>query len=225
VLSFIAALLLVQTADSRLRTIASKRQPEVNALLQQAGLTEHPSTLLLRAFKEEKVLEVWAGSNRAPLKLLTTYPICAASGELGPKRREGDLQVPEGLYRLTQLNPFSHFHLSLKVDYPNASDALRSDKQRPGGLIYLHGGCASIGCIAIEDAPIEIVYVLAERTRHRFIHIFPFKMTSERLSREADNVNISLWNELFEAHRAFETDHRLRALKINPRSGAYLTAP
>lgn len=121
-----------------------------------------PKRLRLLALKEEKILEVWAGNASGPLKRLTTYAILAASGEAGPKRREGDLQVPEGHYRLTTLNPQSRFHLSVRVDYPNATDLANAKVERTemGGDIYLHGKDVSIGCIAIGDEAIERLFAL-----------------------------------------------------------------
>jgi murein L,D-transpeptidase YafK len=94
---------------------------------------------------------------------LRSYPVLAASGTAGPKRREGDLQVPEGIYRLTTFNPNSSYHLSVRVDYPNADDraAARAENRTAlGGDIYIHGKAVSIGCLALGDAAIEELYVL-----------------------------------------------------------------
>lgn len=118
------------------------RQADVKALVEQAGLT-YPVAVYLRVFKAEREVELWAsGKVGQPMVLLKRYVICAASGEPGPERVEGDLQVPEGLYQVSQFNPTSNYHLALKVDYPNGSDRRRSDRQHPGGLIYMqHGRC------------------------------------------------------------------------------------
>src|SRR5882672_8245743 len=176
-------LLLVLTllAADRVTTARTERAGDVKQLWEQAGLKAAPAEVYLRAFKKEKVLEVWGGPRGKPLTLIKSYPFCAASGDLGPKRREGDLQVPEGFYEVAQFNPTSNFHLSLKVSYPNASDKVLSDADRPGGLIYLHGGCASIGCIAITDPAIEEVYLLAADAKVRPIHfdIFPSRASDE----------------------------------------------
>ena len=123
-----------------------------------------PESLRLVAFKEEKILEVWAARESGPFRRVITYAVTAASGVAGPKRREGDLQVPEGKYRLTDLNPNSRFHLSVRVDYPNETDVAHSKLARSqmGGDIMVHGNAVSVGCIAIGDVGIEPLYELIE---------------------------------------------------------------
>ncbi len=222
--SFLLVVLVQHSADVKVAAIAARRQADLTSLLKKANVISKPSVVLLRAFKEEREIELWVGRSNAPLMLLKTYPICAASGVLGPKRKEGDMQVPEGLYRLTELNPRSSYHLSLKVDYPNASDALRSHRAQPGGLIYLHGHCASIGCIAIEDEAIEEVYLLAQQAQARHLHIFPFRMTSARMAKSVDNVNLAFWRELEPFYLAFESDRRVTAFRVDAKTGAYRSA-
>jgi murein L,D-transpeptidase YafK len=116
----------------------------------------------LLAFKKERRMEVWAGSDGA-WRFVRAYPILGASGELGPKLREGDRQVPEGIYRVEGLNPNSSFHLSMKLDYPNAFDrkyALHDGRMRPGSDIFIHGKATSVGCLAMGDEAIEELFVL-----------------------------------------------------------------
>ena len=212
----------IEGAD-RLSEIRARRTQDVTALLRAAGLTGPVDEVYLRAFKAERELELWAGPRGTPLTLVKRYPFCAASGELGPKRREGDLQVPEGLYEVPEFNPASSFHLSMKVSYPNASDRVRSDRARPGGLIYLHGRCASIGCIAIEDGPIEEVYLLAldARTRPIRFDVFPMRLTAAALAARADSPHAALWRELQPAFEAFETSRRPARFTVDGTSGAY----
>jgi hypothetical protein len=127
-----------------------------------AGAADPPRRLVLVGLKAERRLEVWlpvAGGWRR----LRSYPVLAASGGPGPKRREGDLQVPEGVYRLTAFNPASSYHLSLRVDYPNPDDrraAALEGRTNLGGDIYIHGRAVSIGCLAIGDDGIEELYLL-----------------------------------------------------------------
>jgi hypothetical protein len=140
-----------------------------------------PDGLRLVALKQEGVLEVWiptrASTSGAPgdWRRLRTYPILAASGGPGPKTRQGDLQVPEGTYRLTSFNPNSRYHLSIRVDYPNRHDraaAAAEGRTNLGGDIYIHGRAVSIGCLAIGDAAIEELYLLLAEvglTRSRII--------------------------------------------------------
>lgn len=219
ILSFFAASAL---ANPRVDAIRKARGDDVKHLLEAAKLQSPVESVYLRAFKEEKVVELWAGKKGAALTLVKTYPICAASGALGPKRREGDLQVPEGLYEVPEFNPGSNYHLSMKVSYPNASDRLRSDAKKPGGLIYLHGNCASIGCIAIEDGPIEEVYLIAfdSKTRPIRIDIFPARLTPEWLTTNASNEHAALWKELEPAYAEFERTKRPARFRVGS-SGQY----
>lgn len=122
--------------------------------------SREPRRLTLVVYKAERRLVVWEHPGPGTAVRRAVFPILAASGGPGPKRFEGDLQVPEGVYRLTGLNPRSRFHLSIRVGYPNADDvAHRLSPTRPlGGDIYIHGGAASIGCVAIGDAAIERLY-------------------------------------------------------------------
>ncbi len=140
-----------------------------------------PQQLYVRSFKYDRQVEVWVkGKTEEPFKLFKTYRMCMQSGTLGPKRMEGDYQMPEGFYYINEFKPYSNFHLALGVNYPNASDKLLSDARRPGGEIYIHGGCVSTGCIAISDQPIEELYVLGNNVKEQGqdfipVHIFPVK--------------------------------------------------
>ncbi|MBF0213407.1 MAG: L,D-transpeptidase family protein [Magnetococcales bacterium] len=128
-----------------------------------AGLPYPTTRLALLGFKKERRLELWGGEDHGPMKLIKSYPFTAFSGELGPKRRQGDRQIPEGIYRITFLNPNSSYHLSMKIDYPNEFDRAMADldrRQRLGGDIFIHGDNSSIGCIALGDRAIEELFVL-----------------------------------------------------------------
>ena len=130
--------------------------------LTQAGFADFPKQLALLAFKEEQILEVW-GKQEQTWRNITRYPFTATSGALGPKLREGDGQIPEGLYRIEALNPNSKYHLSLRVNYPNDFDlamAEREGRTRLGGDIYLHGKNATVGCIPVGDPAIEDLFAL-----------------------------------------------------------------
>lgn len=133
---------------------------------QRAGVKFPPKKVLLVGLKEEKRLELWATEGR-DWRFIRAYDITAASGVSGPKLREGDLQVPEGLYELVSLNPNSSYHLSMRVNYPNAFDrkwAAKEGRTRTGGDIYIHGKDVSIGCIALGDEAIEELFTLVART-------------------------------------------------------------
>ena len=119
--------------------------------------------MYVRVFKQERGLELWvrpvSGDRFA---LLRTYPICALAGVLGPKRIQGDRQVPEGFYTIDLFNPESSYHLSLRINYPNQRDRAASPRKHGlGGDIFIHGGCKSDGCIAINDQAIQELYWIA----------------------------------------------------------------
>lgn len=176
--------------------------------------------LFLRAFKKERDLEVWVKqTDSGTYNLLTTYPFCTSSGTLGPKRREGDLQIPEGVYSINHFNPFSTFHLSLGINYPNASDRILSDKEYPGSAIYIHGSCVSIGCIPITDEKIKELYILAVEAKSNGqetipVHIFPGRFES------LDETMTPFWENLRTIYDDFEATKKLRTVSVN-KSGAY----
>ena len=144
---------------------AAKRR--LGPYFRAAGVEYPPQTVLLVGFKWEMRLELYAGNSPDDLKFIRYYDVMAASGDVGPKLREGDRQVPEGIYRFTQLNPNSSFHLSLKVDYPNAFDRMmgRTENRRNlGGGIFIHGGSESAGCLAMSDPVAEEIFTLVAQT-------------------------------------------------------------
>jgi murein L,D-transpeptidase YafK len=202
-------------------------EDEVKALCQRMGAAWPPVDLFFRAFKHEAVLEVWAGGKGGDrYVLLNTYPVLATSGGPGPKRREGDKQVPEGFYRVEYLNPASRFHLSLKLDYPNASDLVRSDPEHPGFDIFIHGGGCSIGCLPIGDPGVEEVFLLAtkvsEAGRPIPVHVFPARMAGEEWrafwSKEtAGKPDLAaFWEELQPGYDAFESSGRPPEIEVEP---------
>jgi murein L,D-transpeptidase YafK len=187
--------------------------------------------LFLRAFKKERQLEVWVKeADDGKFKLLHTYSFCATSGTLGPKRKEGDLQIPEGIYQINHFNPQSNFYLSLGINYPNASDKILSDKRRPGGSIYIHGNCVTIGCIPITDEKIKELYILAVEARNSGqqmipVHIFPTRLTdagiAELLSKYASSGHKHFWRNLKTISDDFEKTNRLTPVKVS-RAGEYV---
>jgi hypothetical protein len=133
----------------------------------KAALTYPPAELALVGIKDKDTLEVYARAAGQPWRPVRTYPILAASGGPGPKLREGDSQVPEGIYGIESLNPNSRFHLALRVNYPNAFDreqAAKDKRTNLGGDIMIHGNSVSIGCLAMGDEAAEDLFVLAADT-------------------------------------------------------------
>lgn len=133
----------------------------------------------LRAFKLEKKLELWiSNSDTGSFILYKTYDICKLSGKLGPKRKEGDLQVPEGYYEIVDFNYHSKYLLSLGLNYPNESDKILSKYSKLGGNIYIHGDCVSVGCLAMGNENIKEIFKMCEIAKNRGqlhipIHIYP----------------------------------------------------
>jgi murein L,D-transpeptidase YafK len=157
------------------------------------------------------------------------------SGSLGPKRMEGDYQMPEGFYYINEFNPNSNFHLALGLNYPNASDRILSDYARPGGDIYIHGKCVSTGCIAIDNKPIEELYLLANAARNEGqefipVHVFPVKYDVKKsfeylATVSKDNQPLQEFAvTLKAAFDYFEAKKRLPLILVN-RKGSYLVQP
>lgn len=157
----------------------------------KAGVPFPPERISLLAFKEERVMELWAW-HRAKWVHVLDWPVLGASGKSGPKLREGDKQVPEGYYRVTLLNPNSNFHLSMKLDYPNAFDrthAASDGRDRLGGNIFIHGTKSSVGCLAIGNESIQELYTLAARIGIKNIEtiIAPYDLRHHKaVKRETD---------------------------------------
>jgi murein L,D-transpeptidase YafK len=198
----------------RVRSAYDTRSAEVRRLLRAQDIAE-PAELFFRVFKRERLLEVWARrADAQALVLVNTYAVCGTSGELGPKRTRGDEQIPEGFYSINVFNPISQFHLSLGVDYPNPVDRARTRALHPGGDIFIHGGCATVGCVPITDAGIEEVYVLALLARDAGqsaipVHIFPTRLDDEGMAwlRERfgpDHPDLPFWENLRAGYAAFE---------------------
>lgn len=206
-----------QRAVSRVRAAFDAREGTLRRRFAAAGAPFPPTAIYVRAFKREGVLELWAATIAGPYALVESYPICAPSGALGPKRREGDGQVPEGFYRLNHFNPASAYHLSLGIDYPNAVDRRRGER-RPGGAIYIHGDCVTIGCIPVTDERIEELYVAAVLARSGGqsvipVHLFPARLDDAgmaKLEREQAGAPelLRFWRNLKEGYERFERDRR-----------------
>lgn len=178
----------------------------------------------LRAFKEEKKLELWMKPRDSQkFVLFRTYPIAATSGRPGPKLAEGDRQVPEGFYHFARrgLKPDSRYHLAINIGYPNAYDRHHG---RTGSFIMIHGNRVSIGCLAMTDPKIEEIYTLCDAALEggqRFIrvHLFPFRMTDARMRAAANHRWIDFWRNLKEGYDAFEEGQQ--PPEIHVRGGRY----
>jgi hypothetical protein len=155
-----------RSVDEVLSSLAPKRRRALERRFRAAGVPYPPQEVMLVAYKEERRLEVWTPKGERSVRVLD-YPILAASGRKGPKLRQGDFQVPEGVYGLAGLNPNSRFHLSIRVDYPSTRDrkwAARDGRSDLGGDIFIHGKAVSRGCLAIGDERIEELFTLVADT-------------------------------------------------------------
>ncbi len=158
-------------------------------------------------FKEEHELELWV-EGKDSFSLFKLFEICDFSGDLGPKTMQGDMQSPEGFYFVNakRMNPWSNFHLSMNVGYPNRFDR---GKGYTGDYLMIHGNCVSIGCYAMTDPGIEEIYTLASKTLNNGqsffrVHIFPFRMTAQNMQKHQANIWYSFWLNLKTGYDWFE---------------------
>lgn len=167
--------------------------------------------VFIRIFKSELRLELWMKQGER-FVLFDSYPICFFSGRLGPKLKEGDRQSPEGFYTVSksQLNPNSRWHRSFNLGFPNAYD---SHHGRTGSFLMVHGGCASVGCYAMTDGVVGELWALINAAfdagQARFaVHVFPFRLTEERLAAYATHPWAGFWRELKPGYDLFEAERR-----------------
>jgi murein L,D-transpeptidase YafK len=196
--------------NSRSRAAVERVEPGLSEDLKGDGLSLG-APIFIRIFKQESELEVWL-ENGSSFELFRTYPICTYSGSLGPKLRQGDWQAPEGFYFVgpQQMNPSSRFHLSFNLGYPNAYDRAYG---RTGDFLMVHGRCVSVGCYAMTDPVIEEIWTLADaafRGGQPFfrVHIFPFRMTADKMARRRGSQWAEFWRNLKEGYDWFERSRR-----------------
>lgn len=163
----VAKFMTKKTVSDVIQTVGDDARQRLLPHFADAGIHYPPSRLALVAFKDSDQLHLWAANTDQAFVWVKAFPILAASGELGPKLREGDRQVPEGIYQITAFNPNSAYHLSMKLNYPNAFDlkyANAEGRDEPGSNIFIHGKAASIGCLAMGDTAIEALFTLVHDT-------------------------------------------------------------
>lgn len=202
----------------RVRAAYAAHGAAVEAAFRAAGAAWPTRGIYLRAFKADDVVELWAAPTVRGERWVKVrdFAVCARSGELGPKTRVGDYQVPEGFYTVNRFNPMSSYHLSLGLDYPHIGDRARTPRGvSPGGDIFVHGRCVTIGCLPLEDAPMEALYVAAVEARDQgqsriFVHVFPCRLDQSdcqiRLvtAGMADPGLRAFWDGLRPGYLAFE---------------------
>ena len=145
-----------QKSIPKITDLMRRKEDTLMRQFKAKGLKWPAKYIYIRSFKYDSNLEVWVKNDqKEAFKLFKSYKVCALAGTLGPKRMQGDYQVPEGFYHINEFNPNSMYHLSLGLNYPNLSDRMLSDSLQPGGDIYIHGSCVTTGCIPITDQQVE----------------------------------------------------------------------
>jgi murein L,D-transpeptidase YafK len=194
-------------------------------LLQNKQIDKNNLKIYLRAFKSEKQIELW-GKNDSDTKymLIKTYDVCRTSGRLGPKRKQGDLQIPEGFYHINRFNPNSNFYLSLGINYPNKSDKILGIKGNLGGDIFIHGACVTIGCLPITDDKIKELYIFCIEARNNGqskipITIFPSKLSETEFKRltekySSDSDKVGLWTDLKKGYDIFNKTNQIPTIEF-----------
>lgn len=212
-----------QKKYERVRSAYSEKEKHVIELLEKKGIDNLNINIYIRALKQERLLELWAKkTNEKEYKLITEYKFCSHSGTLGPKRSQGDGQIPEGLYQIDRFNPYSNFYLSLGINYPNKSDRLKATNKNPGGDIFIHGNCVTIGCIPITDDKIKELYLFAVEAKSHGqstipVHIFPCRMSDDKMKelKKNDSLNYFFWESLKPAYDFFESKRIVPSFNIN----------
>jgi murein L,D-transpeptidase YafK len=188
-----------ETIESIFHKIGNTALGRLQPCLTSAGFRILPDEIALVAIKQEQALEIW-GKGESQWMLIRTYPFTAFSGKLGPKLKEGDKQIPEGIYEIEYLNPNSLFYLSMKVSYPNEFDKAKADgdgRTNLGCDIFIHGKDKTIGCIPIGDEAMEELFVLASRTIENKIQVVISPVDFRKTSHLPSGETVSWLHELY----------------------------
>ena len=212
-----------QKRYSRVRQAYKDKESNVLDLLKENSIENNKLRIYLRAFKQEKKIELWAkNSSDKSYRLIKEYKVCRISGKLGPKREQGDLQIPEGFYHINRFNPHSNFYLSLGLNYPNKSDRILGVKGNLGGDIFIHGSCVTIGCLPITDNRIKELYVFCVEAKNSGqdkipVTIFPAELTDLKFENlkakyKSDADKIGLWTDLKKGFDIFNETKQLPSI-------------
>lgn len=212
-----------QQKYERVRTALNEKGNLVTERLQKAGLRTDNFQLLLVGYKTEDILELYVRKKSDnQYEKLASYPICACSGSVGPKRKAGDSQVPEGFYYIDRFNPSSSYYLSLGLNYPNLSDKRKSTATHLGGDIFIHGSCVTIGCMPMTNDLIQEIYLYAVHAKNNGqqkipVYIFPFRMTEPNMKKwsakyAGEPEIIDFWKNIRKGYTLFEKEHK----ELNP---------
>jgi murein L,D-transpeptidase YafK len=210
----------IQKSVDRVVVANSKSVSTIQKLFTDKKIKYPCKNIFFRSFKSTNELELWAKNTlQDTFILIKTYKICALSGILGPKRWEGDRQVPEGFYFIDEYNPKSAYHLSLLISYPNYSDSKLGLKEQLGSAIYIHGACMTVGCLPMTDVIIDEIYTIALDARINGqlnvpVHIYPLRYTTKGLDflgKEYKNEaeKHKFWINIKKSYDYFEATHKL----------------
>lgn len=220
-----------QLKNHRVLDAALSSDSLLKALFEEKNRQYPPKYLYWRAFKLERTLELWSANHPdSPYVLIKNYPIYTTCGDLGPKRERGDMQIPEGFYKVEYFNPNSAFWLSFKINYPNGSDSLLGNKKKLGGDIFIHGDTLTIGCLPLTDSLIKEVYWITLLAHNVAMHedsasVIPFHIYPAQLTHTnwiylqnqywGNPHKIHLWNSMQGAWQFFEEEHKIPAISID----------
>lgn len=216
----------LQMEKPRVKAAYDEKYGHVKALLKQKKINSNTLNIFIRVFKQEQTLEIWAKNTKdKQYILLDKYAVCKSSGKPGPKKKQGDLQVPEGFYHVVNFNPESSFHLSLSINYPNAYDKANSKAADLGNNICIHGSCVTIGCLPLTDELIKDVYILAVEAYNSGqkqipVHIFPSQMDNEnfaslRKEYAQNKALLNFWENIKTGYNYFETHKSLPKVSVS----------
>ncbi len=183
------------TVEDILQDYGPNVKDKLSYYFAKAKVSYPPREITLIALKQEKKLELWARDS-GEFRFIRDYYIMAASGVAGPKLRQGDRQVPEGIYRIEGLNPNSNYHLSMKINYPNEFDlfhAWQEGRANPGSDIFIHGKAASVGCIAMVDESIEELFVLTAQVGVENVKVVIAPHDPRIYPLQADTLGLPKW--------------------------------
>lgn len=206
--------------DNRVQTAVAEKGNLVQENLALNQLDSNNLNILLIAYKDLDRLDVYAKSTRdTSYKRIQEYKICARSGQLGPKKAEGDKQVPEGFYHINRFNPKSNFYLSLGLNYPNEYDLAQG---YTGSDIFIHGKCETVGCLPMTDDWMKEIYLYAlwakeSEQENVPVYIFPFEMTNDNMEKykpQVDESTFSFWQNIQEGYLLFQKNQQELELKV-----------
>ncbi len=215
-----------QMKFERVRTAVKDKQEIIEKLLREHEIATDNVHLLLVVTKDNDCIDVYAKTKtQTSYQKIHSYKICSRSGHLGPKRKQGDGQVPEGFYYIDRFNPVSNFYLSMGINYPNQSDKRKSSYRDPGGDIFIHGSCVTIGCLPITDDSIKELYLLAVYAKNNGqdripVYIFPFRMTDQQILNyyaeyKGNDALLSFWKNLKTGFDLFMKEQKELNIKVN----------